>query len=529
MTIVDPIAEGLASGWKTTDASVLTDNLKLEADVVIVGTGAGGGIAAEELAKAGKRVVLIEEGPLRSSTHFKMDETIAYPDLYQESAARKTKDKAITILQGRCVGGGTTINWTSSFDTPNETLDYWAQRHGVSGASPQEMAPWFEEVRTRLNIHPWEASPNRNNEILKQGCERLGWSYAVMNRNTKGCVNSGYCGMGCPVNAKQGMLVTTIPVALNKGAHLVHRARAVKLQMSGDRVTGLQCVALDGRGAYPTGKEIQVTAKHFVLAAGAIGSPALLKNSNTPDPAGLAGKRTFIHPVLGVSGSFQEPVYPFYGAPQSIYSDEFLWKGGADGPMGYKLEVPPMHPLLSSTVLEGYGRPHTEQMRGLANVHVTIALMRDGFHPESQGGEVVLRNDGTPILDYKLNAYIFEGMRRAMLHMAELQFAAGAERVLPLHRHPAKPYKTWVQAKKEIQQLQLAPLLLRVFTAHVMGGCPMSDDPKSGLVNCEGSHHHLQNLSIFDGSVFPTSIGSNPQVSIYGMALKNVRALLAKM
>src|SRR5262249_10863366 len=139
----DPFRDGLASGWKVLDASSLTADTTLDADVAIVGSGAGGGTAAEILSGAGLQVVLIEEGPLVTSSDFHMLESDAYPQLYQESASRKTKDKAINILQGRCVGGGTTVNWTSSFRTPAATLDYWKREFGLSGFGPDDLAPWF--------------------------------------------------------------------------------------------------------------------------------------------------------------------------------------------------------------------------------------------------------------------------------------------------------------------------------------------------------------------------------------------------
>ena len=153
-SILDPVAAGIASGWDVIDASRLDHDMTLESDVVIVGTGAGGGTAAEILADAGLRVVLLEEGPLKSSRDFRMLESDAYPQLYQESAARKTKDRAINILQGRCVGGGTTVNWTSSFRTPPATLAYWQREFGLTDFTVEAMAPWFAkmaaEVTSRL-------------------------------------------------------------------------------------------------------------------------------------------------------------------------------------------------------------------------------------------------------------------------------------------------------------------------------------------------------------------------------------------
>src|SRR5471030_1796635 len=162
-SIPDPFAAGLASGWKVIDASTLAQDITIDADVAIVGSGAGGGTAAEILALAGLSVVMLEEGPLKTSSDFRMREADAYPDLYQESASRKTHDKAINILQGRCVGGGTTVNWTSSFRTPEPTLTHWAQEFGIAGFGAADLAPWFERVEQRLGIAPWLAAPNENN------------------------------------------------------------------------------------------------------------------------------------------------------------------------------------------------------------------------------------------------------------------------------------------------------------------------------------------------------------------------------
>ena len=164
----DPIAQGLARGWKVIDASRMTKDLVLEADVVIVGTGAGGGVSAEILSAAGLSVLMLEEGPLKSTHDFHMREAEAYPQLYQESASRKTLDKAITILQGRCVGGSTTVNWTSSFRTPAATLEYWRREFGLGELAGDGLVPWFEMMERRLSISPWDSAANENNECLRQ-------------------------------------------------------------------------------------------------------------------------------------------------------------------------------------------------------------------------------------------------------------------------------------------------------------------------------------------------------------------------
>ncbi len=526
--IADPIKEGTASGWKVIDAAALDRDVDLEADVVVVGSGAGGGVTAEILAQAGLAVAIVEEGPLKSSSDFRMREREAYPQLYQESAGRQTKDKAITILQGRCVGGSTTVNWTSSFRTPSRTLAHWRSAHGLARAQDEALAPWFARMEERLAIAPWPVPPNENNDILRRGCAKLGIPAAAIRRNVRGCWNLGYCGLGCPTNAKQSMLVTTIPGALAKGATLVHRARLERLVATGERIVAAEARAVAGPGSPASPHRIRLSARHFVLAAGAIGTPAILLRSALPDPHSLAGARTFLHPTVVSAALMPQPVRGFEGAPQTIYSDHFLDSVPVDGPIGYKLEAPPLHPILAAITLPGFGREHAQLMGAFDRLQVVIALLRDGFHPASPGGRVRLRSDGSPQLDYPLGDFIWEGVRRAYLTMAEIQLAAGARSVMPLHEE-AKPERDWAGARAAIAELPLAALRARVVSAHVMGGCPMGPDARQALVDERGRHHHLANLSVHDGSIFPTSIGANPQLSIYAHAARMADELAGEL
>ncbi len=526
--IVDPYEAGLAGGWKVVDASRLAADVTLEADVAVVGTGAGGGTVAEILADAGLSVVMLEEGPLRTSRDFHMREADAYPQLYQESAARKTADKAITVLQGRCVGGGTTVNWTSSFRTPPATLAHWQRAWGLADFTVETMAPWFARMEERLSVAPWDVAPNANNEALARGARKLAVPADSIRRNVKGCWNLGYCGMGCPTDAKQSMLVTTVPAALARGATLVTRARAMRLAISGDRVTELLAVAMDAAGIRPTDRKVTVRARAFVAAAGAIGTPALLLRSAVPDPHRLVGKRTFLHPVVVSAALMPEPVDGFAGTPQSIYTDHFLDTQPVDGPMGFKLEAPPLHPILTATTLMDFGPRHAQWMREFRSMQVVLALLRDGFHPDSAGGTVKLRDDGTPVLDYPLTPYVWDGARRALLAMAEIQFAAGATRVMPVHADGAA-FASWAQARAAIRRFDLKPLVTKVVSAHVMGGAPLGPDPRRAVVDARGRHHHVANLHVVDGSLFPTSIGANPQLSIYAFAARLGAGLAADL
>ncbi|MGR6871847.1 GMC family oxidoreductase N-terminal domain-containing protein [Pseudomonas sp. HK3] len=513
-----------SENWDIIDAGKLQAHQTIEADVIIIGTGAGGGVSAEVLSQAGLNVVMIEEGGLFTSDSFNMDELQAYGDLYQEGAGRTTKDGAISIFQGRAVGGTTVVNWTSSFRTPNDTLTHWQQHHGVKGLTPEAMTPYFEQMEKRLNVAKWAMPPNANNDILKRGCEAKDWSWAVIPRNVTGCWDLGYCGTGCPTNAKQSMLVTTVPEALKNRAKLFYRCSADRILFSEHKAESVECLALGPDGKTPTGARLSFKAPHIVLAGGAINNPGLLLRSNAPDPHNRIGKRTTIHPVNANLAKMDSVVNAFHGAPQSIYSDQFQWN--TDGGIGFKLEVPPMQPTMGAQIVGFHGLQLTNTMEQLPNLQGTIALLRDGFHEQSQGGTVELDGGGKPVLDYPLTDYIWQGLRKAHHAMAEVQFAAGAKSVMPLH-HDATFYQSLNACKTAIDSLPRELHRQRLMTAHLMGGCTMGEDMSESVVNSQGRFHHADNLYVIDGSVFPTSIGANPQLSIYGLALKQSSQLAA--
>ena len=529
-SLPDPIQAGLKRGWKVLGGRYGALPEKIACDVVIIGSGAGAGITAELLTAAGLNVVIVEEGPLKSSSDFNQQEAEAYPALYQESAGRKTEDKAINILQGRCVGGSTTVNWTSSFRTPAPTLKYWQERFGLVDYHVDALAPYFDQAERRLNISQWLTPPNENNDLLRRGAVKLGIPAAAIARNVKGCWNLGSCGMGCPTNAKQSMLVTTIPAALDKGATLLVETRAQQFELVNRGIRSVRCIAVKPNGAPSDSAQgaTTIVARHYVLSAGAINSAALLLRSQAPDPHARLGVRTFLHPVVMSAAVMDQSVAGWAGAPQSVYSDHFMDTQPIDGPIGFKLEAPPLHPVIFATTVPGHGQTQADLLAKFPRTHVLLALLRDGFHAQAAGGRVKLRGDGSPVLDYPLTDFVMDGARRAMLAMAELQFAAGAQSVLPVHEM-THPYTTWLDAKRAIEVLPMKPLLTKVVSAHVMGGCGLASSDQLGVVRPDGVHWQIDNLSIHDGSIFPTSIGANPQLSIYGIVNRLAQALAKRL
>ena len=274
----------------------------------------------------------------------------------------------------------------------------------MTAYTPEALAPWFSMMERRLHIAPWSLPPNENNAVLKRGAKKLGIATAVVPRNVKGCWNLGYCGLGCPTNAKQSMLVTTIPAALQRGATLLTHCRAQRFTMGGSSISyGLFCEALDERGLRNTPYTVTIAAKSYIAAGGSINTPALLLRSDIPNPHRRLGVRTFLHPVAVSAAAMPEVVNGFAGAPQTVYTDHFLETQPLDGPIGYKLEVPPIYPLQYGSLTQGFGRKHAALLDDMPHKEVMIALLRDGFNDQSEGGTVHLRHDHSPELDYPIN------------------------------------------------------------------------------------------------------------------------------
>jgi choline dehydrogenase-like flavoprotein len=489
------------------DISLTSD---LNFDVVVVGSGPGGSLSALKAAQQGKKVAILEMGRPLQTKDFVLDEATAYKNLYQEAAGRTSLDGAITILQGRALGGGSTVNWTSSFRTPELTLKYWQKYFGLKDLSMEKLLPFFKEAEALIGVKDWEIAPNRNNDLLAEGLSKIGAKYGFIKRNVRGCQNLGYCGLGCPVGAKQSALVTSLPMANKLGAEIFCDAVAERLIWKNSQVEALE---VSVRGIQ--NQKFLFKAKTFICAAGAIGSPALLLRSKVADPHQTLGKRTFIHPTTISGAIFKEKVEAYYGAPQTVYSDHFLPSDLEEKAAGFKLEVPPIHPLLLATSVPLFGRDHYELMKNLPYIQATIALQRDGFHPESQGGRVILKN-GRPFLDYKFTPYMEKAFRQSLLVMGEAQLAAGAYEVMPIHRQGMR-VKSLRELKKHIFELPMKALELKVVSAHVMGGCAMGLTPQESVTDTSGRFHHLENLVIRDGSLFPTGVGTNPMLSIMGL------------
>ncbi len=498
-----------------TEAQTLTDDVEVGCDVCIVGSGPGGAVTAAVLAEAGLRVVVVEEGGYFTKARFRQREDEAYPYLYQDGAQRTTKDLAITVMQGKAVGGGSVVNWTTCFCTPSEVLDLWKLKHEVGGVDGQNLDAHFGWAEKRLSVTktPIELV-NANNRTIYDGCQTLRHDVDTTSRNVLGCAQTGNCGHGCPIDAKQSMLVTCIPDAIKAGASVVSRCRVDHVQFEGRRAVAVVGRAIDAFGLSDTGVTITIKPRVVVVSAGAINSPALLLRSKAPDPHNRLGRRTFLHPVILSVAIFDRPIEGWRGAPQSVASHHHAHR---DDEVGWFLEAGPIHPMLSATDFPSFGSDHRDGMQHLKNVAGHLAITIDGHHDDVVGGTVSVNGDGQPVLDYPIVERQWRGMRDAQKSMAQVAFAAGAREVWTCHDPPLK-MRTLDDITK-VDAMPWAPCKVCVFSAHQMGGCGMSDNPKLGVVRSDdGRHHQVDNLHVIDGSLFPTSTGVNPQLSIYGLS-----------
>ncbi len=494
----------------------LTADVTLDCDVCVIGSGAGGAWTAHELAKQGKRVVMLEEGGYHTRREFDMTEPRAFGNLYQELGNRATDDLAITVLQGRSVGGGTTVNWCSTFRTPERILKIWKERFGVDTLSVETLTPHWEAIERRLHVAPWPLELiNANNKVLWDGLGALGYERGLIRRNVNGCANLGYCGMGCPIDAKQSMLVTVIPDAVEQGVTLYANTSARVLEWDGRKVTAVRAEVLDVVTNKPTGVKVTVKPKVTVVSGGAINSPALLLRSQLLSE-GRVGEKTWLHPVLVTMALFEHEVNAFSGAPQSVYSHHFTDRG--PGKMGFLLEVPPVHPMLASIVATGLGPATQDTMTQLKHLNVMLALHVDGLLPEEEGATVRLRDGayGRHSIQYAFTPAHWEAFRASTREMVKLQFAAGAREVRSLHLEPVVMKS--VNELGKLDDAAWAPVQLKVATAHQMGGCRMGKDASTSVVDPHLKYHSLDNLFVVDGSVLPTSLGVNPQETIFGIA-----------
>jgi choline dehydrogenase-like flavoprotein len=497
----------------------LPGELTLEVQAVVVGLGAGGSIALRELARAGIDAVGLEMGPFSTAADFDQREDTMIPRLFQDQGGRTTEDMAVRVVQGRGLGGSTLHNTNLCKRTPDAVLDLWAKKYAVTGASPRDLAPAFEAIERDLSVSEITgAMRNRNNEVLRRGCAALGWKGAPLKHNRVGCTQSGFCELGCAYDAKQNAVKVVLPQAVAAGARVYSDVEVQRLVHDGKRVGGVKGVVRDADGSVRASMDIRATT--VVLAASAVGSAALARASDVPDPNKVLGRGLRLHPGGVVAGRFDDAVEGWRGIPQSYECTEHLsFEEASDRRVWI---VPAFaHPVAAAAAMPGFGAAHMAAMRAYPNLAVLTAMVHD-----ETSGEVLAGDDGRPILRYAMNEADRAQLAKGLAACARLLLAAGAREVTI----PAIPPRR-VTTTAELDALDLAfvrPHAVPLTSVHPMGTMCMGDDPKTSVVSSMGEHHQLKGLFVADGSIFPTSLGVPPQMSIYAFALHLAPHIVAR-
>jgi choline dehydrogenase-like flavoprotein len=499
----------------------VSEDITLEADAVIIGSGAGGGVVAGELAMAGKHVIVLEKGGYNNEANFTWQEAQATPELYLKRGTLTTKDLGVIVLAGSTLGGGTVVNWMTSFRTPPEILEEWSHVSGLSDLTEMTLLASFEAVEKRISVGT-VSSHNRQNQLLADGCNALGFQSAMLRNNAVGCEQRcGFCGFGCRYGSKQSTMKTYLQDAYDHGAHIIVRCSAEKVLIENGRVVGVKARAID-TGTGQT-HEVTVRAKAVIVAAGAVHSPAVLLRSGIENPH--IGRHLHLHPTTTVAGVYPEKVYSWQGVMQSAYSNEFAH---LDGNYGYKLEVPPAHPGLIGMATPWYSSSeYRERMLQTANVATFIILTRDKGE-----GTVTIDRDGEPVLDYVVSVYDRKHLMHGLSQAARAHFAAGAQSIITLHNKRTRidrpeggtiNERQFREYARQVERHGMGPNRIMMFTAHQMGTCRMGADPKNAVVDGNHEVYGVKGLFVCDGSVFPGSSGVNPMLSIMGLAHKSAQ------
>jgi choline dehydrogenase-like flavoprotein len=498
------------------NVSTVASASAVDADVCIVGSGAGGGVVAAMLARKGLSVVVLEAGPGQQADDFDQEELDGMQNLYLEHGLSSSRDLGVAILGGACLGGGTAVNWQTCLRTPDDIRDEWSERSGVGLFTSDRFARALDGVWSRIGASTDESFVNHNNSPIRRGAEALGWSWEAINRNARGCdaQECGHCVFGCRIGGKQSTTVTYLHDAQQHGdCRIIADCHADRVIIENGRAVGVVAGARDA-----VGREVELTihARRVVIAAGGVQSPALLLRSGISLPQ--LGHNLYLHPTTAVAGVYDDRIEPWSGPPQSIVSNQFA---NVDGRFGFRIEAAPAHPgLLALAVPWTNARQHRRIMQRSSHASAIIALTRD-----SAGGRVGIRRDGTAVIDYIPGARERALIAKGIAAVARLHVAAGAREVHTLHTRAMSFVADGPDLQSRIERFCEQVLRERVdrnwsliASAHQMGTCRMGQDYKSAVCNEDGEVFGVKDLFIADASAFPASSGVNPMITVMALA-----------
>ncbi len=497
----EPGPRRIVDGRKVRDERVIT------VDACVIGSGAGGAPVAKELAQGGMTVAILEEGDLHEKASFTARPRDMTPVLYRDAGQTVTVGTPpIVIPLGRAVGGTTLVNMATCFRTPEHVLARWQTDHGLHGCTPQALDPFFRRVEREINVAQVPAGiAGENARIVRRGTEALGYSGDHLFRAVRGCIGSGVCAFGCPSGAKQHTGVTWMPKAWAAGATTYTGARATRILVQRGRVR--EVVARTAAGGW-----LRIRCRHAIVACGALLTPVLLRRIGQGTRSGELGRNLSIHPASAARAILHDPVDPWDGVPQSYYVDELA----GDGIILEGVTGPPDQAAMSTP---GLGNEHRELMLALRHTSTFGVMVSD------TGRGAVREVLGRPQIRYDLHPDDAERFRRGFELLAEIYFAAGAREVhVPLAGVPV--LRDGDLGPLQALEGRVRPRHVNAMAFHPLGTARMGEDPRTSVVDGDLAVHGVQGLHVSDGSVVPSSLGVNPQMTIMALAVRLAHHLL---
>jgi choline dehydrogenase-like flavoprotein len=503
---------------------VPSDGNVLEADVVVVGSGAGDGTIAGVLATQGRRVVVVEAGGASSVGDYSQLEVVANQAMMYGGGMISTVDGNVGMLAGATLGGGTTINWQNCVKPSMQMRMEWAQVHGIDGLDTHEFDRHLSAVLTRMGANDRCSDFNGPHQRMLEGARALGWSTHVAVRNADEAAYdpalAGYTQFGDPSDAKRGTLRTYLEDAFDHDAQILVHTRAERIVTAGGRATGVAATYTDPVSGAQA--RLRVDAPHVVVACGALETPALLLRSSVGGPA--VGRYLRLHPAANIFGVYADDQRAWWGPPQAAIMDEFRDLDGE----GYGLLIEGSQfytGIFGLQLARDDGKQHKEAMSKLGRMSNLLFIMR-----EHGSGTVTVDDCGNAVHSYRLDdPRDITVFRRGLLVLAELHLAAGAEELWP--NSPAvRPFtrgedlETWLA---HIEQIPIGARGIVMGSAHQMGSARMGTDPAMSVARPDGQLHDVGGVWIGDTSAFPTASGANPMLTCMALAHRTAEAIAA--